>query len=195
MVVWGMRKLIVTENITLDGVVEATGGWFTPGDDDDQELAEVTSVLQEQAAAADALLLGRITFEEMRGFWPHQPHDTTGNTEYLNKVQKYVVSSTMTDPGWANTTVLSEPVTGEVRNLKDRPGADIVMTGSISLVHELIAAELIDEYRLFVYSVVVGSGRRLFPGTKDATPLVLTTTRRFGPRVALLTYRVAHPGS
>jgi dihydrofolate reductase len=155
----------------------------------------VTAVLQEQAAAADALLLGRISFEEMRGFWPQQTDDTTGITEYLNQVQKYVVSSTLTDPGWKNTRVLAGPPVGAVRSLKHEPGADIVVTGSITLVHELIAADLVDEYRLFVYSVVIGSGRRLFRDAANVTPFTLTGARRFGPGIALLTYSVAHPGT
>lgn len=130
-----MRKLVVTENITIDGVIDAAGGWFAPGDDS-ADLAEVTDVLQQQAAAADALLLGRTSFEEMRGFWPQQTDDTTGNTAYLNQVKKYVVSSTMTDPGWENTTILRGTIADEVAALKDQPGQDIVATGSITLVHE-----------------------------------------------------------
>jgi dihydrofolate reductase len=186
-----MRKLVVTQNITLDGVIDAAGGWFSPGDDTG-ELAEVTSVLQQQAAAADALLLGRISFEEMRGFWPHQTDDTTGITDYLNQVQKYVVSSTLTDPEWSNTTVLPRSAVETVRSLKHEPGADIVVTGSITLVHELIAADLVDEYRLFVYSVVIGSGRRLFHDAENISPITLTKARRFGPSIALLTYSVTH---
>lgn len=187
-----MRKLIVTQNITLDGVIDLAGGWFSPGDDSG-ELAEVTSVLQEQAAAADALLLGRISFEEMRGFWPQQTDDTTGNTQYLNRVQKYVVTSTMTDPGWSNTTVIAPPAIDAVRRLKHEPGTDIVVTGSITLVHDLMAADLVDEYRLFVYSVVIGSGRRLFREAETRPPMTLTDARRFGPSIAFVTYSVAHP--
>jgi dihydrofolate reductase len=187
-----MRKLIVTQNITLDGVIDAAGGWFSPGDDTG-ELAEVTSVLQQQAAAADALLMGRITFEDMRGFWPHQKDDTTGISEYLNQVQKYVVSSTLTDPQWRNTTVLPGPAVHAVQRLKHEAGADIVVTGSITLVHDLIAADLVDEYRLFVYSVVIGSGRRLFQNAENTPPIRLTDARKFGPSIALLTYSVAHP--
>ncbi len=187
-----MRKLVVTQNITLDGVIDAEGGWFSPGDDTG-ELAEVTSVLQKQAAAADTLLLGRISFEEMRGFWPHQTDDTTGITDYLNQVQKFVVSSTLTDPELSNTTVLAGAAVETVRSLKHEPGADIVVTGSITLVHELIAADLVDEYRLFVYSVVIGSGRRLFHDAENISPITLTEARRFGPSIALLTYSVTHP--
>lgn len=187
-----MRKLVVTQNMTLDGVIDAAGGWFSPGNDTG-ELAEVTSTLQQQAAAADALLLGRITFEEMRGFWPHQTDDTTGITDYLNQVQKFVVSSTLISPDWDNTTVLAGPAAETVRSLKNEPGADIVVTGSITLVHELIAADLVDEYRLFVYSVVMGSGRRLFHDADNTPAITLTEARRFGPTIALLTYSVTHP--
>jgi dihydrofolate reductase len=189
-----VRRLVVTQNITLDGVIDAAAGWFRPGDDTG-ELAEVAAVLQEQAAAADALLLGRISFQEMRGFWPQQTDDATGVARYLDQVQKYVVSSTMTDPGWDHTEVLEGPPVDAVRRLKHERGADIVVTGSIMLVRELIAADLVDEYRLFVHSVVIGSGRRLFRDAAGATPLTLTGARRFGPGIALLTYSVAHPGT
>lgn len=192
MIVYGMRKLVVTQNITLDGVIDAAGGWFSPGDDSG-ELAEVASVLREQATAADAVLLGRVSFEEMRSFWPHQTDDTTGITEYLNQVRKYVVSSTLTDPEWSNTTIIPAPAIDAVRSLKQEPGADIVVTGSITLVHELIAADLVDEYRLFVYSVVIGSGRRLFHDTENISPITLNNARRFGSSIALLTYSVTHP--
>jgi dihydrofolate reductase len=87
-----MRDLIVTENITLDGVIEATDGWFNPaGDDASIDHADVEAALREQSDAADALLLGRVTFEQMRGYWPLQTDDTTGITDYLNSVSKYVV--------------------------------------------------------------------------------------------------------
>ena len=96
-----MRDLIVTENITLDGVIDATEGWFAPaGDDAEVDQSDVEAALREQSEAADALLLGRMTFEDMRGYWPLQTDDTTGITDYLNKVSKYVVSATLQDPAW-----------------------------------------------------------------------------------------------
>jgi len=176
-----MRDLIVTQNITVDGVVEA-GDWFAPADDG----SDVLDVLNEQASRADGFLVGRVTFEEMRGYWPAQTDDTTGVTAYLNQVQKYVVSTTLQEPGWEPTTILRSP--GDVREIKDQPGKDIVCTGSISLAHALIAADLVDEYRLFVYPTVVASGRRLFP---DGTPqsLRLTNTTPFASGIVLLTYR------
>src|SRR5918993_3171770 len=123
-----MRTVVVTENITLDGVIDATGGWFDPTDDtvDQSDLIEQT---QRHSAAADAFLCGRNTFEAFRSFWPQQSDDRTGVTDYLNRVQKYVVSSTITDPGWENSTVLAGDPVEEVRGLKEQPGQDIVVTG------------------------------------------------------------------
>ena len=122
--------------------------------------------MREQSEAADALLLGRVTFEEMRGYWPLQTDDTTGITDYLNNVSKYVVSATLQDPEWEHTTVLRGALIDEISALKSRPGGDIVTTGSMTLVRDLIAAGLVDEYRLFMYPVVLGHGHRLFA---DAT--------------------------
>ena len=137
-----MRTLVVTENITLDGVIDATEGWFAPAGEEDVDQSDLNEALRQQAATADAVLLGRVTFEEMRGFWPLQTNDETGVTEYLNSVEKHVVSSTMTDPQWQRSTVLAGEVEDHVRELKGREGKDIVVTGSIILVHELIAAWL-----------------------------------------------------
>src|ERR671921_743078 len=159
-----MRDLIVTENITLDGVIDASEGWFAIADDAEVDQSDQQEAVAEQSAAADAVLFGRVTFEEMRGYWPEQTDDTTGVSDYLNRVAKYVVSSTMRDPRWEHTTVLpGDGLKEAVRALKAEPGRDIVTTGSITLVHTLIAAGLVDEYRLFVYPVVLGRGRRLFP--------------------------------
>jgi dihydrofolate reductase len=178
-----MRELVVTQNITVDGVVEA-GDWFAPADGGEEVLA----VLRDQMAHADGFLTGRTTFEEMRGFWPAQVDDTTGISNYLNTVQKYVVSQTLHEPGWEPTTILRS--VEDVRGLKNTEGTQIVCTGSISLTHALIAADLVDEYRLFVYPTVVGAGRRLFPdGTTRA--LRLTACTSFGSGVAQMIYRHA----
>jgi dihydrofolate reductase len=159
-----MRKLVVTENITLDGVIDASEDWFAPSGDEEVDQSDINEALREQAAAADALLLGRVTFEEMRGYWPLQTDDETGVKDYLNNVSKYVVSSTMKDPEWLRSTVVSGDLDNNVRELKGKAGKDIVVTGSIRLVHELISSGLVDEYRLFVYPVVLGRGARLFEG-------------------------------
>jgi len=124
------------------------------------------------------MLLGRQTFEDFRGYWPEQTDDATGNTDYLNDVQKYVVSSSMTDPKWQNSTIVAGDPIKEVQALKDQPGQDIVVTGSITLCHTLIEGGLVDEYRLFVYPVVQGRGRRLFPEGFENPPT--HTSRREG---------------
>jgi len=183
-----VRDLIVTENITIDGVIDASEGWFAPADDD-LDTSDMVAALTEQREAADAFLVGRLTFEQMRGYWPRQTDDTTGVTDYLNRVSKYVVSSTLEDPEWEPTTVLRGPLRDEIRALKEQPGADIVTTGSITLVHDLIANGLVDEYRLFMYPVVVGRGRRMFDDATGVPPLALVETRPFRSGIVLLRYR------
>jgi dihydrofolate reductase len=187
-----MRDLIVTENITLDGVIDASEGWFAVADDPEVDRSDLQEALAEQSAAAAAVLFGRVTFEEMRGYWPEQTDDTTGATDYLNRVAKYVVSGTLGDPGWEPTTVLpADGFADAIGALKAEPGRDIVTTGSITLVHALIGAGLVDEYRLFVYPVVLGRGRRLFPDGTSVPALRLVETRPFRSGVALLRYRPA----
>ena len=154
-----MRSLVITQNMTVDGSIEMLDDWFDPtaSPPDQQQL------LQRDSAACDALLLGRQTFEDFRGFWPVQENDTTGITDELNTLQKYVVTSTMTDPAWQHSTILTgDPVTA-VRELKAQEGAEISLTGSIMLCHPLIEAGLVDEYRIWTYPYVQGRGRRLFP--------------------------------
>jgi dihydrofolate reductase len=179
---------VVTENITLDGVIDASEGWFAPAGDGEVDQSDISEALREQAGAADALLLGRVTFEEMRGYWPLQTDDETGVTEYLNKVSKYVVSSTMKDPEWERSTVLSDDVERNVRELKGKAGKDIVVTGSITLLHALIPLGLVDEYRLFVYPVVLGHGERKFENATSVQKLKLVDSRAFRSGVVLTSY-------
>jgi dihydrofolate reductase len=183
-----VRTLAITQNITVDGSIEMITDWFSPlgfGEADTSDLVEES---HRQDRRADALLLGRRTFEDFRGFWPQQTDDTTGTTDYLNQVPKYVVSRTMTDPQWVNSTVLAgDPVT-EVTSLKAQPGMDIVLTGSISLAHTLITAGLVDEYRLFVYPAVQGRGRRLFPDCYEVPRLTLLDSKTFRSGITLQRY-------
>lgn len=181
-----MRRLINTENITLDGSIEMLGDWFDPQAQGD--MSDLVEEIHRQDAEADGLLVGRQTFEDLRGYWPQQRDDKTGIADYLNNVEKYVVSSTMTEPGWQSSTVLSGDPIENVREIKQRPGKDIVLTGSITLTHALIAAGLVDEYRLFVYPVVQGRGRRLFPDGHHVPRLRLVTTRSFRSGVCMLAY-------
>jgi dihydrofolate reductase len=183
-------KLVITENITLDGVVVAVSGWFSPAGDE-SDVSDIRAELQKMMERQGALLLGRVTFDEFRGYWPLQTHDTTGITDHLNRVQKYVVSRTLQDPAWENTTVLSNAPLDEVRALKARVDGEIGVTGSITLVHGLIAAGLVDEYRLFVYPVVVGRGRRLFEDATNVAKLEFVEAKPYRSGVVLLIYRPA----
>lgn len=182
-----VTTLIVTQNITLDGSIEMLGDWFDPGDQD-PELLEANS---KQAEKQDAMLLGRQTFEDFRGYWSQQTDDQTGITDELNQVQKYVVSSTLLDPEWQNSTVLSGDWLAQVRELKEQDGGEIAVTGSIRLTHALIEAGLVDEYRLFGYPAVQGGGRRLFPDGYELPRLELLESRGFTKGVTLLRYAPA----
>jgi dihydrofolate reductase len=185
-------QLVVTQNITLDGVIEATGGWFSPaGEEEAVDVADIEDQLREQMKREDGLLLGRATFEQFRGYWPKQTEDTTGITDHLNRVHKYVFSTTLASPEWENTTVLRGPLRDEVETLRRRPGGDLGVTGSISVVRQLIDARLVDEYRLFVYPVVLGRGERLFAEGVDVPKLRLVGAKPFRSGIVLLTYRPA----
>src|SRR4051794_31039359 len=159
----GMGKLIVSQFITIDGVVEdpggsegfERGGWafeFSRGDDGDKfKLDEVM--------AADALLLGRTTYEGFAAAWPSREGDFA---DKYNNMPKYVVSSTLSDPQWSNTHVLGPDLAAEIRRIKDEVDGNILVNGSVQLVQALAAAGLIDELRLMVFPVVLGKGRKLF---------------------------------
>jgi dihydrofolate reductase len=183
-----MRTLAITQNITLDGAIEMLGDWFDPQGQGRVDMSDVAEANLEQSQASDALLLGRRTFEDFRSYWPHQTDDTTGVTEELNRIHKYVVSSTMTDPEWQNSTVLTGDPVDEARALKDTEGLDIVVTGSISLTHALLAGGVVDELRLWTYPVVQGGGRTLFPDGFSIDRLGLRECRSFRSGITLTTY-------
>jgi dihydrofolate reductase len=167
------------------------GDWFDPQGKEGMDTSDLLDELHRQDRKADGLLVGRRTFEDLRGYWPQLSDDPTGISDYLNRVQKYVVSSTTGDPQWENSTVLSNDPVEEVRALKAEPGQDIVVTGSITLCHTLIEAGLVDEYRLFVYPVVQGRGRRLFPDGFECPELRLLEAKAF--RSGITYSRYAHP--
>lgn len=186
-----MRTLAITQNITIDGSIEMLGNWFDPQGQGDVDNSDLLEELHRQDSEADGFLVGRQTFEDLRSYWPEQTDDTTGITDYLNAVQKYVVSSTITDPQWQNATVLSGEPVEKVRALKQQPGRDIVVTGSITLCHTLIGAGLVDEYRLFVYPVVQGRGRRLFPDGFELSQLRLLDAKAFRSGITYSSYASA----
>ena len=182
------RRLVITQNITLDGSIQMLDDWF-----DDQLVAEDPELLAEnhrQDAAADALLVGRQTFTDFRGYWRDLEDDATGIADYLGGVRKYVVTSTLADDDldWQHSTALRGDVVEEVRALKALPGKDVVCTGSLTLLPTLVEADLVDEYRLFVHPVVQGRGTRLFPEGHRASGLRLLEARSFATGVALLRY-------
>lgn len=185
-----MSTIVVTENATLDGVIEQVGDWFAPASGDAAD-ADIVATLREQMRTQTALLLGRNTFEASRKYWPAQTGDTRSIRAHLNRVPKCVFSRTLEEPGWESTTVLRGDLAGEVRALKARVDGEIGVTGSITLVHGLIEAGLVDEYRLFVYPVVVGRGRRLFEAATNVPKLEFVEATPYRSSVVLLIYRPA----
>jgi dihydrofolate reductase len=190
-----VRTLAITQNITVDGSIEMLGDWFDPQGQAKDENSDLLEELHRQDRQADGFLVGRRTFEDLRSYWPDLSDDTTGISDYLNRVQKYVVSSTMTDPQWQNSTVLSGNPAEEVRGLKAKPGQDIVVTGSITLCHTLIEAGLVDEYRLFFYPAVQGRGRRLFPDGFECPALRLLEAKVFRSGITYSRYAAGRSGS
>jgi dihydrofolate reductase len=179
-----MRRLVITENCSVDGIVAPMGDWFDPADQD----PEVAATTAEHSAGSDALVLGRSTFEAFRSYWPDQVgSDTTGVAAYLDEVRKYCVSRTVTDPVWQRSTVLAG--IDEVVALKSRAGADITVTGSLSVARSLLAAGAVDLVRLFVYPAVQGSGEQLFP-SGWAARCTLSRVKTHPSGVVLLEYRL-----
>jgi len=177
-----MGKLVVSEFSTLDGVVEdpggsedfERGGWafqFNRGDDGDGfKLDEVM--------ASEALLLGRVTYEGFAEAWPQRQGDFA---DKFNEMPKYVVSSTLSDPGWNNTTVIAPGEIAEaVGRLRDEVEGDVLVNGSVQLVDALHEHGLVDEYRLMVFPTVLGSGKRLFGSTGEAAKMKLAESRQVG---------------
>jgi dihydrofolate reductase len=186
-------RLVVTEYISVDGVVEAPSGaepfervgWtdpFSRGSDGDQFKVDETM-------AADAQLLGRVTYEQFAAAWPHYEGEFP---DYFNAMPKYVVSATLTDPAWNNTTVIGGDVVEQVGKLKQQYERDILVHGSPQLAQTLIEHDLVDALHLLVYPVIVGAGKRLFDRTSDTKRLRLVEARTVGDDgVQLLTYERA----
>jgi dihydrofolate reductase len=189
-----VRKVIVSEFVSLDGVVDDPGWTFQFTSEEQQRFKF------DELAESDALLLGRVTYEGFAAAWPNMMEQYEGPrraalgeyAEMMNGYPKYVVSTTLEEPlEWNNSTLIKENVAEEVSNLKQQPGQDILIFGSGDLVNTLMQHDLIDEYRLMVFPVVVGSGKRLFGDGSDTTVLRLVETKTFGSGVVVLTYRPA----
>ena len=180
-----MRKIVSGLFISLDGVVEAPDQWHFPYFND--EMGEAVGSL---VAEADAVLFGRKTFEEFSSYWPAQGDEDFGG--FINNVQKYVVSNSLKNPEWKNSSVISGDVMEQVRELKAQPGKNINMTGSGTLVESLLQNGLLDELHLLVHPIAVGSGRkRLFVPDHPSIPLKLADSRTFSTGVLHLVYMPA----
>jgi dihydrofolate reductase len=179
-----MRKVVAVELVSLDGVMESPEEWAFSYSNDEMEEANASGM-----AASDALLMGRVTYEQMAAFWPNQPGGVP-MVDYINSVPKYVVSTNLEEPlGWNNSTLIEGDVAEEIARLKRQPGEDITILGSGALVRSLLRSNLIDELRLMVHPVVLGSGKRLFEDGDDRRPLELVDSKTFGTGVLYLTYR------
>jgi dihydrofolate reductase len=190
-----MGRIVVTEFVSLDGVMEDPGGsedfrhggWsfeFNRGEEGNQFKLDET-------LATEALLLGRVTYEGFAASWPDREGEFA---DKFNSMPKYVVSSTLEAPEWNNSTVLDGDIPQEVGNLKDELDGDIVVHGSARLVQTLLEHDLVDEVRLMVFPVVLGTGKRIFGETADKKPLRLVDSKTVGDGVAILVYAPAPTG-
>ncbi len=186
-----MRTLIVTEFVTLDGVMEAPGGepghphsgWVFDFIGDEQMAYKFDEIVE-----ADVQLIGRVTYESFAGAWPQREGPFA---EKMNSMPKYVVTTTLVELEWDNCTAIRDDIPGEVAKLKQENGGPILVAGSRTLVHTLMEHDLVDEYRLMVFPVALGSGARLFPESPDKLTLELTDTKTFETGVQVNTYRPA----
>lgn len=186
-----MRKLVVSEFVTLDGVMEDPGGaekskhggWafqFNRGPEGDKFKSD-------ELFASDALLLGRVTYQGFAAAWPGR-RDEAGFADRMNNLPKYVVSTTLQQAEWNNSHVIRDNVAGQISKLKQQPGLDILVAGSGRLVQTLIQHDLVDEYQLMVYPVILGSGKRLFQDGTDLRALRLVETKPVGSGILTLVY-------
>jgi dihydrofolate reductase len=182
-----MSKVVASLFLSLDGVMEKPQEWNGPYFNE-----EMGAVIGEALASTGAFLLGRRTYEEWAAFWPHQSADELPMAETINSLPKYVASTTLDEVTWQNSILLGGgDVAGEVAKLKQQPGRDIAVNGSATLVRSLLREGLLDELRLMVHPVVLGSGRRLFEDGTDKVPLELVASETFRTGVLNLTYRPA----
>lgn len=182
-----MRKIVAGTFLSLDGVMESPDQWHFPYFDD-----AMGEAVGSQVAEADAMLLGRVTWQEFASYWPEQPDNADG-ADFMNGMQKYVVSTTLQSADdWQNSTLLDGTnFVAEIQRLKNLPGKNINVTGSAKLVQSLLREQLLDELKLLVHPIVVGNGKRLLDGDLGQTPLKLTDSQIFDSGVLYLTYQPA----
>jgi dihydrofolate reductase len=180
-----MRKVIVSEFVSLDGVMEDPSWTFQFGGNEQDKFK------YEELKSSDALLLGRVTYEGFAAAWPNMIEETGEYGHWMNDYPKHVVSITLDRAEWKNSSVIKGDLAEEITNLKKQPGKDILVFGSCSLVQTLMKHGLIDEYRLMVFPFVVGSGKRVFEDGLDQTVLKLSDVKMFQTGVVVLTYQKA----
>jgi dihydrofolate reductase len=182
-----MRKVVASELVALDGVMESPEKWSFQFHNDEMAEAQGAGM-----AAADAMLLGRVTYQEFASYWPHQNSADQPFTDYLNNTPKYVVSTTLERPlEWQNSTLIKGIVAEAIAKLKRQPGKDIGIVGSGTLVRSLLREDLLDDLRFMVHPIVMGSGERLFEDGGDQKALELVDSKTFGTGVLYLTYQPA----
>ncbi|GHO78140.1 pyrimidine reductase [Ktedonobacter sp. SOSP1-85] len=177
-----MGKIVATEYVTLDGVMEAPNEWSFQFWSD-----EAAKFKLDELFASDALLLGRVTYEGFAAAWPTMKDDA-GFADRMNSLPKYVISTTLKEATWNNSTVISENIAEEVAKIKEQTSQDILLSGSADLVNALAHHNLIDEYRIMLYPVVVGKGKRLFQEGIDKKTLRLGEVKTFSSGVTILSY-------
>ena len=180
-----MTKIIACEFLTLDGVMEASEQWQPPYVSPD--LAEAMTA---HINGADGTLLGRVTYDMFASYWPLQTHNEFGIADKLNREPKYVISSTLEEATWQNTTIITGNVVEEITKLKRQPGGYLRLVGSATLAQSLMQAGLIDEFWLLVHPIVRGDGKRLFAGGIEHASLKQVEARPFSSGVVLLRYEV-----
>ena len=189
-----MRRIVVSEFVSLDGVVEDPGGaerfkhggWSFKFRDD-----QVPKYKLDELFTSDSLLLGRVTYEEFAKAWPSRKDDM-GFADKMNNMAKYVVSTTLKKVDWNNSRLIKGNIAEEVKKLKQEPGRDILVYGSGSLVNTLLQHDLVDELRLMVHPVVLGSGRRLFDDNAETMKVLkLVESKMFPSGIVLLSYHPA----
>ena len=182
-----MRKVVAAEFLSLDGVMESPDKWHFPYFNE-----EMGQAVEEGFAAADAMMTGRVNYEDWAAYWPGQDPEENPMADQMNSMKKYVVSTTLEEPlEWQNSTLIGENVAEEIAKLKQEEGGDIVISGSGALVRSLLQYGLLDELKLMIHPVVVGGGKRLFEDFGEHKALELVDSKTFETGVLYVTHRPA----
>jgi dihydrofolate reductase len=184
-----MRKIVVSAWVTIDGIFDADTmqEWFFPFD----SIAK-SEYIRESILKADALLVGRTTYEMLAAYWPLQLNDDNGPASKINSMKKFVVSTKLEKADWNNSTIINKNIIEEIKKLKQQNGSEIQIPGSATLVQSLMKANLIDEYRLLVHPIIMGSGKRFFKHEMKTSGMKLVKTQTLDKGVVLLCYQLVN---